>query len=227
LEVIEETSNYLTIKNFINVDEFIVPDLLRRSDIIIRSMFSDIFECLETEDKKLAEAIIQRDREINRLTFIIYMCLNHINEYPQEAKMHGMEVFLSPHVWELNGYFEKIGDELKRFARLLPDSKLSKKVKEEIKSIFNQVQNFYLDVISSFYKSDIDKADKASGRRKAIFGICNDYLLHSRSPPERGMVSRMIYLISFVNGISRLARYVSIEKHNIVKGQITLAKKKQ
>ena len=213
LEVIEETGNSITIKNFINVDEFIIPDILRRSDIILRSMFLDILESLKTKDKKLVESIIQRDVEVNRLTFLVYLCINHINEYPQEAKIHGVEVSLSPHIWELNGHFEKIGDELKRFARLIPDCGLSGKSEDKIKTIF------------SFYKNDVDKADKASAKRKTILNLCNDFLLNSRSPSQRGMASRMVYMISFINSISRSSRYITFEKHNIVNGQIILAKK--
>ena len=188
-------------------------------------MFLDILESLKTKDKKLVESIIQRDVEVNRLTFLVYLCINHINEYPQEAKIHGVEVSLSPHIWELNGHFEKIGDELKRFARLIPDCGLSGKSEDKIKSIFSQVNNFYLDTIFSFYKNDVDKADKASAKRKTILNLCNDFLLNSRSPSQRGMASRMVYMISFINSISRSSRYITFEKHNIVNGQIILAKK--
>lgn len=225
LEVIEETGNSLVLKNLINVDEFIIQDLLSRSDIILRSMFSDILESMKTKDEKLAESVVQRDKEINRLTFLVCLCLNHINEYPQEAKIHGVEVALSPNVWEINSDFEKIGDELKRFARLIPEFRKQKTARNKIISIFGQIEDFYLDVMFSFYKNDLEKADNSSLKRKGVLSLCNDFLLTSRSPNLRGMASRMIYLISFINSISRISRYITFGKHSIVKGKLFLSKK--
>ncbi|MEK6811114.1 MAG: hypothetical protein AABX96_01245, partial [Nanoarchaeota archaeon] len=107
---------------------------------------------------------------------------------------------------------------------IFPDSGLSDKALAKIYSILSQVNNFYLDTISSFYKNDLDKADKASAKRKAVLRLCSDFLMNSRSHSQRGMASRMMYMISFVNSASRITRYISFEKHNIVKGQIILSK---
>jgi len=143
LEVIEETSDSLLIKDFVNINELNVHDLIKREDNIIRSMFLDTTDCLKNNDSNLAEAIRGRDKEVNRLAFMIYKCLNYIEEHPQQWKNHGVHPAYVAHVWEINGYLEKIGDEVKRIAMLVPETKLKPSERKDINSLIQDVEGFY------------------------------------------------------------------------------------
>ncbi len=223
LEVIEETSDYIIFKDYINIEEIIIPDVLRRSDIILRSMFTDTLECLDSGDLELSETIRLRDQEVNRLSFLTYKCLNHINDNPHEDKIHGIKQSLSPHIWEFNTYLEKIGDEIKRFAITIPKAKLSSKDKNTIKLILIDIEDFYKEIITSLYKSDISRADKNSLlKRDNIINRCYNYLQKSDSRLGRNMANRMIYMTTFINSISRIVRFISFEDHKIVKGNILI-----
>jgi phosphate uptake regulator len=221
LEVIEETGDYILIRDFINIEEIIAPDLIRRADNIIRSMFLDTFDCLKNNDAALAEAIRLRDKEVNRLAFMVYKCLNHINEYPQEVRNHGIEnQFCLSHLWELNGYLEKIGDEVKRFAVLIPKTKISSREKEEIEVLLREVEEFYIEIMSALYKGSLAKSDSAANNRHKLKSRCDKYMAESKSMLAASMISKLSYMISFINSISRLIRYVSFEHHMAVKGQV-------
>ncbi|MFH1802311.1 MAG: phosphate uptake regulator PhoU [archaeon] len=224
LEVIEETNNALLVKDYINIDELIIPDLVRRSDNIIRSLFLDGLECLETEDKDLAAALEERDQEVNRQTFLIYKCLNYINEHPSEGKIHGIEPKFSTHIWELNGYLEKIGDEIKRFTRLTPKSGLSVLEKKKIGFLLKKVEQFYTDIMTALYKKDPKSSDAASLNRKNIRKEFESFTSKSKSFTSISMVSKLNYLLSFINSISRISRYISFEKHRVIQGPIFLSK---
>jgi len=216
LEVIEETGDYIVLKDFISIEELIVPDIIRRADNIIRSLFLDAFECLQTGDAALAEAIRQRDKEVNRLSFLVSKCLYHINEQPQESRMHGVETLHRTHIWELNNYLEKIGDEIKRFAVLIPKAKLYQKDGREIEALFRSVELFYTKTMSALYKGNTQEADEIAGRRQEIMHACDEYLAKSQSTAKNAIVSKLNYLISFINSISRLIRYIAFEKHMII-----------
>jgi phosphate uptake regulator len=221
-EVIEETGDSILIRDFINVEELIIPDIIRRTDNIIRSLFEDTLECLQSGDRALADAIRQRDRDINRLVFLTSKCLNHINDHPQEGKIHGIESqSCSTHLWELNGYLEKIGDEVKRFASKIPDAKLSAKEKKEIESIFKEIYSFYLGILSSLYKGSVLSADESSAGRHDIRKRCNNFIALTKSVTATTMANKMVYMISFINSISRIVRYILFDKHMVVKGPIT------
>jgi phosphate uptake regulator len=220
LEVIEETSNSLLVKDFINIDELIVPALLRRADNIIRSQILDTFECLQTRDTELAQTIKSRDKEINRLVFLVYKCLNYINERPQEGIKHGVHPAYSTHVWELNGYLEKIGDEIKRFAVIVSKAKLPVSDNKKIESLLRETEIFYTKTMTALYKHDISRADNIALSRHKILSKCRQYLSKSRSFDGRTIVNKLIYLVSFINSISRIVRYISFEKQKVVRGSI-------
>lgn len=226
MEVIEETGDYMLIQDFINVEELVIPDIIRRTDNIIRSLFEDTFECLEKKDRELADAIKKRDIEINRLVFLVYKCLNHISDHPQEIKDHGIE---SPscltHLWELNGYLEKIGDDVKRFASKIPDSKMSQKEAKELESILRDVNEFYSGIMASLYKGSVSHADSCSLKRHDIRKRCNELIGSSRSTTLTSMANKLIYLISFINSISRIVRYILFDKHIVVRGPIISTRK--
>lgn len=219
LEVIEETSDSLTLNDFINIEELIVPDLIRRADNIIRSMLLDSLECLENNDSDLSEAIRLRDKEVNRLVFLVYKCLNYIIEHPNEGKIHGVESALITQVWELNGYLEKIGDEIKRIAILIPKTKFPKKEKEDMKNLLGRLDEFYRRTMTSLYKGSAHNIEVLETKQK-IRSECEEYLKNSKSVNLSLIISKITYLASFMNSISRISRYISFEKHMVVKGPI-------
>ncbi len=217
-EVIEETSEMLLIKNFININELIVPDLLRRADNITRSLILDTYECFKTNDIKLGDAIRKRDKEVNRLAFLIFKCLNYISEHPHQSRIHGVHPMTIAHIWELNNYVERLADEIKRIAPLIPSLKHGSEDRKKIEKLFSGVEKFYLETMTALYKHDIEQADKSADERHDIRKECNQYLEISRSPVGRSIVGRLVYMTSFINSISRLIRYVSFEKHMTEKG---------
>lgn len=220
LEVIEETSSYVIFKDFVNLSELNIVDIVKRIDIVIQSLFEDNLECLSSQNKDLAEAIIKRDGEINRLVYLIFKCLNYITECPHEASNHGIETPYTNSVWELVTSLEKIGDGLKRFARIIPDQKIDTKDKKIISGFVEEVREFYLEVISSLYKGKTIGADTAADRRYLTTKKMNDYLSKSKSMHIHLLVTKLAPLISAINSTSRILRYIGFDKHTVVSGKV-------
>jgi phosphate uptake regulator len=220
LEIIEETSDSLLIKDLINLDEIIIPDILHRIDIILRSMFEDAKQCIRNKDHELAEAIIERDEEVNRLVFLIYKVINYINEHPDQGKAHGLNPTYATHIWELNGYFEKIGDEIKRFARLIPETKFEKKDLVNISTLLEETESFFTNCMGTMYKNKIKENDEFSSNRMKILKKANNILPKTKKFEQKTMINKLKIIISFTNSISRISRYLHFEKHLISKGNI-------
>jgi phosphate uptake regulator len=220
LEVIEETSDTLTAKDFINVGELAVPELIRRTDNIVRGSIEDLHEALANRDEKLAEGIKSRDKEINRLSFLVYKGLNYIAEHPEEGKVHGVHPWCLGYTHELNNSLEKIGDEIKRIAERIIGGGLVKKEVKEIAAMLKIVEEFYIETMTSLYKHDIIRADKIARQRFEMRQQCYKLLSKLKSFDERVIIYRLIYMISITNNISRVIRYVSVEKDKIERGKI-------
>ena len=186
-----------------------IPDIIKRTDIIIRSLFEDTFECLQNKSSDLAESIRKRDKEINRLVFLVYKCLNHVNDHPQEGKNHGIESpSCSTHIWELNGYLEKIGDEIKRFASLVPKSKISAKENKEVENLLKDVEKFYIEIMTSLYKGSTANADESSEKRGEIKDKCNAFLEESKSPALTSIKNTSLFISSLIIFVVEVAMEV-------------------
>jgi phosphate uptake regulator len=212
LEVIEETGDTLVLKDFIDIDEISLLNLLRRNDNVLRSMFTDTINCISSVNPELSEAVRLRDKEVNRLVFLIYKGLNYLAEHPQEASNQGIKPTNFMHLWELNNHLEKIGDEVKRIAMNSAKAKLGKNDILQIKPILEEVQEIYVQVMTATYKHDIFLSDKYAAQINDVQETCDKYLQTSKSIENRKFVARMRYLLSHINDISRLIRYFSFGK---------------
>ncbi len=211
LEVVEETGDKLVAKDFINIDEIVIKSLIRRIDNIIRSIFTDTLECVKNGDAELAEAVRLRDKEVNRLTFLVSKGLNYLSTHPHEARNHGVIPANFMHVWELNNDLEKVGDELKRMGMTFPEIKLPKKDLKNFEEVFNLTKEFYINTMLALYKHDLVLGDKYAYIREEILDKCDACLTTQYSLKLRRIANRLKYVVSNVNDISRLVRYLEFK----------------
>lgn len=212
LEVIEETGEMLVLKDFIDTDEIVLPNIIRRNDNVVRSMFLDIFTAFDSRDDELCKAVYQRDKEVNKLSFLVYKCLNYLALNPQETIHHGIRAHNLMHMWQLNNNLEKVGDELKRMALLIPNLKISASDLEQAKSILHVTYDFYTNVMTAIYTNNLSLADEYSGRRATSFAKCDEFLKTWKDINGRQIISRIKYLITIINDISRLVHYLKFDK---------------
>ena len=70
-EIIEETDNNIIIKDLLDPKEMPFEKTIRRMYILANGMHEDALKALETEDKRLAEKVIESDDEIDRLNWLV------------------------------------------------------------------------------------------------------------------------------------------------------------
>ena len=212
LEVIEETGDTLILKDFIDIDEISLKNLIRRSDNILRSMFTDTLICINSSNPPLAEAIRLRDKEVNRLIFLVYKGLNYLAEHPQEASTQEIKPTEFMHLWELNNHLEKIGDEVKRLAIATTELKIGKNEAVQIGSLLKEVKEAHTQIMTSIYKKDIALSDKYASVLKDIQKKCENHIKNSRAVEIRQPIARINYLLSHLKDISRIVRYFGFER---------------
>ncbi|MEK6938507.1 MAG: phosphate uptake regulator PhoU [Nanoarchaeota archaeon] len=69
LEVMEQTANTIVAKDFLNMEQVSVEEIIRKMDIITRTMMKESFGALTSDNY---ENINQRDKDVNRLYFLLY-----------------------------------------------------------------------------------------------------------------------------------------------------------
>jgi phosphate uptake regulator len=70
-EIIEETSNTILIKDLLDPKEMPFDKTIKRMYILAQNMHEDAVKALENGDKNLAEQVINRDDQIDRLNWLV------------------------------------------------------------------------------------------------------------------------------------------------------------
>jgi phosphate uptake regulator len=163
LEIMEQTSTSITTKDFLDLENVSLENLLRKMDNVLRSMMADL-KLIAKED--LAEHIYQRDNDINRLYFLATRTKRFIAANPiimKEMQLTTPQLFI---IWNAIYHIERIGDRVKEISQLLTKMKNKKKL-NQLLSTFAEVERFYLKTMKAHYTNDITLAYDMSGKNKA------------------------------------------------------------
>ncbi len=145
MELIEETSSSIVIKDLLDMSEVSIDNTLRRMDMLIKSMLED-----STQEDNI-ESVYERDREVNRLALLALRIFRAATGNPGMLKMFNTnywDLFISRQV---TVQLEHVGDNVKRISKLLKESK---KNNEELKKAYSQLIIRYREAMKIYYKKD-------------------------------------------------------------------------
>jgi phosphate uptake regulator len=174
LEILEQTSTRLVVKFLIHIKEISVNSMIRRMDIITRSMIEDTMKCIDGECE--ADSIHQRDSDVNRLHFLAFRVIRKALSNPRVGSAMGKNA------WELQSdksivlRIEKVADRQKRIARYLTETRLTKSELSKLKDLFKIIQESYLNVMKANYTKDIELAYSTELNHKSMLDKCDEFL---------------------------------------------------
>jgi|GEM_PF-1008893 phosphate uptake regulator len=157
LEILDIGSNYIVLKVLASEDTEL-DSLIRNMHKMVRSMYTDALNSLESRDIELAKAVILRDRDVNRLYFYITRVirkkiLTQILEPKTILKLIDSRMLIK--------FVEEIGDEAKNAAiasieitskKLEPNSSYISNVKKAV----NNIDNIYRDTIMKAHEKTVE-----------------------------------------------------------------------
>ncbi len=91
VEIVEDTNDSMTLEIMVDYKRMMTMQILQRMYSINRSMLLDLGKALKTMDIGLAKDVIVREREIDRLYFLVVRQLKSAVEYQQVAEKLGIE----------------------------------------------------------------------------------------------------------------------------------------
>jgi len=160
LEIVEQTASKMVIKDFLNLKEADVGNIINRMDVIVRSMFEDVKELLNKGNKKIFDSIFEKDLDINKMHFLIRRVIKRGLTDKKLAKIINLKDNEVLDVWWLGFNIEHVGDDLKKIARIIAGNKSIDKKKKEIMEIYSILENNYIDSMRAWYKKDKKTANK-------------------------------------------------------------------
>ncbi len=204
IEVMEQTSNKIVAKNFLSLSEVSIIDNIRRIDLTIRSMIGDLKESLQNDIDNY-DGLVRLDNNINKIRFLLYRAINKC--------MKSNDFGIYPHIKSFNellnyrliiNNLEDVADELKRISRFLRNSKLKKNEKNDIKKVYLEVEQSYLNVMKAYFTNNKNLAHEVASNKDKIIETCRDLFKKYASKNVVVILEKLKGTESFIRNIARI-----------------------
>ncbi|MBR9692104.1 phosphate uptake regulator PhoU [Candidatus Woesearchaeota archaeon] len=156
LEIVEQTATKLVAKDFLNLQEFSLPNTIRRMDMLTRSIITDA-----KKGKKESQALQFRDYEVDKLFFLISRLIR-ANLSDPASKLSNVKAMST---WWLAKSLESVSDSAKN---------ISQYFNKDIEEFYNEAEQFYLECIKAYVKSDKELADNMIAERVKLLKKCDN-----------------------------------------------------
>tara|TARA_Y100000310_G_scaffold29928_1_gene28447 strand:- start:5964 stop:6923 length:960 start_codon:yes stop_codon:yes gene_type:complete len=170
LEIIEQTGERIIAKDFLDLEDSSIMNLVKRIDISIRSMFEDVKKVKTKQDH---QSILLRKEEVNKLWFLVSRATKYYLSMPGSQKTTNMTTLEIFNFWDLMHHIKRIGVELRKLSEGFLKVKEEKEDLEKIMVVYDRLKINYEDMMKSYYTKDKLLAFKVSPEKKEILAECN------------------------------------------------------
>src|SRR3989344_1745609 len=208
LEVVQEDNKKIVAKDFLNYKDKEVERTLRRIEHIVCSMIQDLKEI--DQDEPLAQVIIERDREVNRLSFLAMRILFVASTNPEISSILQLNSSSILRLWNNNMHLEKIGDCAKRLGKELGESKILAE-KKTFYAILDQTVAHYKETFNAIHKNDQQQMDESIERRFELLKQIDLYIEENNSISTSRITSQLKQILSHLSDTTRIYRFCQSE----------------
>ena len=203
LEVLEIDSQKIVTKDFLDMDKISIAELIKKMDIIVRSMIKD---CTIAFTEDTAENIALRDSDVNRLHFLVNRVIRYgMRHQSKILKTYSLKAIDLLNYFMVSFHLEAIADETKRVSRGMSKVKLSKPTQKEFENIITKVQEYYLEVLKTHYSLSREKAIILTDRKTTLVKMVNSFYTQNNDSSEiTYMIDRLRRLIGAIHELNRL-----------------------
>ncbi len=203
LEVMEQTSRKIVARDFLDMNNISLINLVRKIDVIIRAMIEDC-EKMFTEDDY--ESISHRDNDINRLTFLIFRLVEFgLNNSSFVYKKQNLTSHKLLTYWWGVFHLESIGDDVKRVARHMRVTPLDAKQKERFLKLLANAKDTYLRVLKGLYAEDVELVHAVLDLKEKMIKDCEDFYQDNKKVENVGLlVERLKSMVTEVYCLGRV-----------------------
>ncbi len=170
LEIMEQTSSKIIAKDFLDIENISVENLIRKIDNTTRAMIADSRRTLEED---LYENIMVRDKDVNRIGFLITRIIKEglkNNRLRNVMKKSPLDLHYD---WKWAKQIELIANDTKRIARVMKELKADTKAKKQIDDLYGEIEEMYKEMMKAYYKKDAELAIKDSVKKSELIKKCD------------------------------------------------------
>lgn len=170
-EIVEESGNSITIQDVADHSHLDMKKILRRMHLMSRSMHVDAMEALTRANRELAEDVLARDDEIDRLYWFVAKQQSMILKDPAVARRMGLGISEASFYLSAAKSLERIADHAARIAHsasALSSEKLNDKLVREMEAYSTMVLSVFDRSIESLLNTDLGTANKVADESEQL-----------------------------------------------------------
>ncbi len=180
-EIIEEDDHSITITDFLSPTEMPFDKTIRRMHLLVRAMHEEALRALQEQDLTKAENVIRRDRDVDRLEWLVARQSNIVLRNISLAKKIGVMPEEASNYYLISRSIERIGDHAVKIAENIPQL-TSKKLDPQLIRKITKAGELALDIfnrsIEAWIKRDLDLANKNIDQKKELVELCEGITDH-------------------------------------------------
>ncbi len=199
MEIVEETTTKIVAKDMLDIKEVSMSNVVRRVDIILRSMMQDSESLSGAE----AESVYERDKEVNRLALLGMRTARAAADNPRLLRLFGTTYWNIVVSKQILGHLERFGDQLKRLLRFAVTNEAGIRKFKELKPLFADIAKHYEAVMKIYYNGDKTQAFKTETNSKTLLKECDRMLVKYKSIEAARVIEYFKYMIMSISGILR------------------------
>jgi phosphate uptake regulator len=214
-EIVEETDTQIIIKDILNPAEMPFDRTIKRMHIIVKGMHEDIMVAIQRNDKKLAEDVLLRDNEIDRLHWLIARQHNIILQNVSFAEKMRITIELATTSFLISRIIERIGDHVIRIAKnavYITEEKIDDTLIEKLDAASQLSLEIFNKSITSFLRKDVKLADVTIETVQKLENKLKE--INKLALKEKG--EHVISLGYVVESIRRIGEYSSDISENVI-----------
>ncbi len=163
MELMEQDATKIVAKELLDMTEMSIQAMLRRIDLIVRSMLQDASSYVHED---YYESIFHRDIDVNRLVFLVKRVINSALENHQIARKlerNPKQLVLD---LQMARILEAIGDEVKRISRFMKALDPKHKSFKRFAQMNDELHKKYLEAMKAYHtNNEILAFDVESGHK--------------------------------------------------------------
>ncbi|MFA4862116.1 PhoU domain-containing protein, partial [Methanoregula sp.] len=176
-EVVEETEEVIAIKDLLNPAEMPFENTIRRMFVIVKTMHEDAIAALAAHNRTLADDVVARDMDVDRLNWLIARQTNMIMQNNALARKMGISPGMAMHYYILSRIIERVGDHAVRIAENVQpiiDAGVDKKIIDALRKASTMSLEIFDRSVISFFNTDMKEAHRNIESIAALENICGD-----------------------------------------------------
>ena len=197
IEIIEEKSRQITAKDLLDTAELSLEKIIRRIDIIIRSMMSDSQEP-EINDH---QSLIGRDREVNRMCLLGFRTAKAEIDNPALLKRFSITYWNAMVSKQVISDQEKFADQIKRVVRLRKKSEES--WTPGMRKLLKEISSTYYGVMKIYYDKNIELACREETKVRKLMKECRSAASEDLSADTVTMAEYFLHMTGSLKNILR------------------------